>query len=66
MIGEVKNYAVSSLFDIFANVVYAVPRHQREYTWGKIQWENLFDDILENNRGYFFGSIICISQGPPP
>jgi hypothetical protein len=62
MIKSVNNYPVSQLFDIDAGVVYAIPRYQREYTWGKSQWENLFDDVLENDPGYFLGSIICINQ----
>jgi uncharacterized protein with ParB-like and HNH nuclease domain len=62
MITSVNNYPVSQLFDIEAGVVYAIPRNQREYTWGKNQWENLFDDVLENDPGYFLGSIICINQ----
>jgi len=62
MIKSVNNYPVSQLFDIEANVVYVIPRYQREYTWGKNQWENLFDDLRENESGYFLGSIICINQ----
>ena len=62
MIQSVKNYPVSQLFDIEVPVVYKIPRYQREYTWGKPQWESLFDDILDNNPGYFIGSIICISH----
>ena len=62
MIKSVNNYPVSQLFDIEAGVVYAIPRYQREYTWGKSQCENLFDDVLENDPGYFLGSIICINQ----
>ncbi len=62
MIKSVNNYPVSQLFDIEANVVYDIPRYQREYTWGKNQWENLFDDLRENESGYFLGSIICINQ----
>jgi hypothetical protein len=62
MIKSVNNYPVSQLFDIEAGVVYAIPRYQREYTWSKAQWESLFDDVQENNPGYFLGSIICINQ----
>ena len=62
MIKSVNNYPISQLFDIEAGVVYAIPRYQREYSWGKNQWESLFDDVLENNLGYFLGSIICINQ----
>lgn len=64
MIKSVNNYPVSQLFDIEAAVVYAIPRYQREYTWSKSQWETLFDDVQENNPGYFLGSIICINQTP--
>lgn len=62
MIKSVNSYPISQLFDIEANVVYTIPRYQREYTWGKWEWEKLFDDILENDNGYFLGSIICINQ----
>lgn len=62
MIKSVNNYPVSQLFDIEAVVVYAIPRYQREYTWKVDQWESLFDDIEENDPGYFLGSIICINQ----
>jgi uncharacterized protein with ParB-like and HNH nuclease domain len=62
MIKSVNNYPVSQIFDIEVGVVYAVPKYQREYTWSKNQWENLFDDVLENDFGYFLGSIICINQ----
>ena len=62
MIKSVNNYPVSQLFDIEAGVVYAIPRYQREYTWSKGQWETLFDDVQENDPGYFLGSIICINK----
>ncbi len=62
MIKSVNNYPISQLFNIDAAVVYAIPRYQREYTWKKEQWESLFDDVLENDPGYFLGSIICINQ----
>ena len=62
MIKSVFNYPISSILDIESNIVYSIPRYQREYTWGKFQWERLFDDLMENETGYFLGSIICINQ----
>lgn len=62
MIKSVNNYPISQLFDIDAGVIYVIPLYQREYTWGTTQWESLFDDIEENDPGYFLGSIICINQ----
>lgn len=62
MIKSVNNYPVSSLLDIETAVVYAIPRYQREYKWGKWEWDALFDDLLENDLNYFLGSIICINQ----
>ena len=61
MIKSATSYPISQIFDIASDVVYTIPRYQREYTWNKNQWETLFDDIQENDGGYFFGSIICIN-----
>ena len=62
MIKSVNNHPVSQHFDIDSRVAYFVPRYQRAYTWSKSQWEALFDDLLDNDPGYFLGSIICINQ----
>lgn len=62
MIKSVLNYPVSQLFEDTAKIVYQIPRYQRPYTWNKKHWEDLFDDILDNDPGYFLGSIICINQ----
>lgn len=45
-------------------VVYDVPAYQREYSWGKDQWDALFDDLLEepNGTGHFLGTIICVNK----
>ncbi len=40
--------------------VYKIPKYQREYTWGNKEWDLLFNDVIENENGYFIGSIICI------
>lgn len=62
MIKSVYNYPVSTLLDIESGVVYAIPRYQREYTWSRVQWDALLDDLLDNELSYFLGSIICINQ----
>jgi uncharacterized protein with ParB-like and HNH nuclease domain len=62
VIKSVNNYPISQLFDPESNVIYSIPMYQREYTWNKGQWETLFDDVYENENGYFLGSIICINQ----
>lgn len=62
MIKSVVDYPLSVLFDNDSKVFYQIPRYQRPYTWNKRHWEQLFDDILESDPGYFLGSIICINQ----
>jgi uncharacterized protein with ParB-like and HNH nuclease domain len=62
MIRSVSNYPISQLLNIDIPVVYKIPRYQREYMWGKSEWEQFFDDILDNDDGYFIGSIICINR----
>jgi len=62
MIQDAKNRPISELFDVDSKVVYVVPRYQREYTWSRQHWEALFDDLQENDPGYFLGSLICINQ----
>ena len=43
-----------------------VPKYQREYTWGRPQWEQLKDDVEENDPSYFMGSLICVSREHAP
>ncbi len=45
---------------------YHVPKYQREYTWGRWDWERLLQDIDENDPGYFMGSLICVKDGDTP
>ncbi|MDN5078364.1 DUF262 domain-containing protein [Aliarcobacter butzleri] len=58
MIKKSDSYSIESIFKYF----YKIPPYQREYAWRKDQWENLFNDILENEKGYFLGSMICINK----
>lgn len=58
---NVNKYPVSQVFDPDSKVIFEIPKYQREYTWGSREWEALFDDLIENDDGYFLGSIICIN-----
>ena len=58
---NVNKYPLSQIFDSDAKVIFEIPKYQREYIWGSGQWEALFDDIVENDDGYFLGSLICIN-----
>lgn len=62
MIHDAKNYPVSTIFTTDMPIIYTIPLFQREYSWGKPQWESLFDDISDNEQGHFLGTIICINE----
>ncbi|MBQ3683266.1 MAG: DUF262 domain-containing protein [Succinimonas sp.] len=57
---NVNKYPLSQIFDPDTRHIFEIPKYQRAYTWGKNNWEQLFDDLVENDLGYFLGSIICI------
>lgn len=61
MIQNTDNKPLSELFSADNKITYHIPKYQREYVWGKWNWESLFDDIDENEGGHFLGSIICIN-----
>lgn len=50
------------MFDPDSKTVFEIPKYQREYVWGTREWSALYDDLLENDEGYFLGSIICINS----
>lgn len=63
MIKQVAHPTISEIFSINNNVVYRIPKYQREYTWGINDWDALFNDVTENELGYFLGSYICVNSG---
>ncbi len=63
MIKQLAHSMVSDIFSINREVVYRIPKYQREYTWGIKDWEALFNDVIENDFGYFLGSYICVNSG---
>jgi len=63
MIKSANQYTTSDIFGVEAKVKYVIPKFQREYVWKKVDWDNLLDDLYENNKGHFLGSIIIIDKG---
>lgn len=59
---NVSKSQVSQVLDHQTKEVFEIPKYQREYTWGTREWEALFDDLNENDDGYFLGSIIYINS----
>ena len=61
MIKSVHDYHICDLLKTDANFYYKIPKYQRAYTWNQYHWKALYDDLIENGKGYFIGSIICIN-----
>ncbi|MDD5473756.1 MAG: DUF262 domain-containing HNH endonuclease family protein [Candidatus Methanoperedens sp.] len=61
MIQSAYQHPISNIFGI-DTVKYVIPRFQREYVWRREHWENLFNDLLDNEKGYFLGTVISIPK----
>lgn len=59
---DAKSMTFSKIISMDSGAIehYHVPKYQREYSWGKRDWEKLIQDLDENDKGYFMGSIICV------
>lgn len=62
MIKSANQYPVHTLFSHEGNVLYRIPPYQREYSWYKAQWEDLFEDLVEADSAHFLGTIITLDQ----
>ena len=60
MINSVNKFPIYELLSSDSSHYYKIPKYQRAYTWSPYEWDALYDDISENDSGYFMGSIICI------
>ena len=54
---------MAEIFSINSDKIYRIPKYQREYTWGINDWDALFNDVTDNDHGYFLGSYICVNSG---
>lgn len=62
MIKSANQYPVHTLFSHEGNVLYKIPPYQREYSWQKVHWEDLFDDLIDAEGAHFLGTIITLDQ----
>ena len=62
MIRETKQKQISEVFSNDRDLIYEIPKYQRKYTWGINEWELLFNDVIDNDNGYFLGSTICVAK----
>lgn len=62
MIKHTEPNKISQLFSNANSILYNIPKYQREYTWGQKEWNLLFNDVIENGKDYFLGSIICVDN----
>jgi uncharacterized protein with ParB-like and HNH nuclease domain len=64
MIKSAAPDALHKLLSGDSNITYEIPAYQREYSWGKDQWDALFDDLVEEgaSSGHFLGTIICVNK----
>lgn len=62
MIKSANQYPVHALLSHEGNVLYRIPPYQREYSWHKPQWEDLFEDLVEADGAHFLGTIITLDQ----
>ena len=46
VIKSANQYPVHALLSHEGNVMYRIPPYQREYSWQKAQWEELFKDLF--------------------
>lgn len=66
MIKNVSDPSVSNILSTDTAKVYRIPRYQREYTWGQRDWYSLYEDVFNNEPGYFLGSFIVIQSEMDP
>lgn len=62
MIKSANQYPVHTLLGHESNLKYRIPPYQREYSWQKAEWEDLFQDLVEADGSHFLGTIITLNQ----
>jgi uncharacterized protein with ParB-like and HNH nuclease domain len=62
MIQSADKFVVSDILSVDKDVKFSIPKYQREYAWKRNNWDELISDLIDNDKGHFLGSIICVDQ----
>ncbi|MCT0011860.1 DUF262 domain-containing protein [Weissella cibaria] len=57
-----KTLPLASVFQIGASNKYIVPVYQRHYSWRAEQIETLFNDIANEDSGYYVGNLLINTE----
>ena len=60
--------SLQSLSDLFREKLYRIPDYQRGYSWGKLQWEQLWEDLmyLEEGKNHYTGLLTVKPKAESP
>ena len=62
LINSANAHTISEVFNPDSKIKYVIPKYQREYAWKREHVEELLNDLLENQEGYFLGTILCVNK----
>ncbi len=62
MIRETKQKQISEVFSNDRDLIYEIPKYQRKYAHEINEWKLLFNDVIENDNGYFLSSTIVLQS----
>lgn len=57
---------VSELLPIDSPIQYEIPIYQRNYSWGNTQIEQLLNDVIEEDSGYYLGNMLVTGDQNHP
>ena len=57
-----ENKTLATVFQIGSHNIYSIPIYQRNYSWKEDQIEMLFNDIKEEDVGYYVGNLLVTTE----
>ena len=54
--------SLEELMPMRGNNAYIIPEYQRYYSWGEEQIEQLFNDIQQEDPGYYVGNLLVTNH----